>query len=79
MGAPAPPLSQRSISQKFFQGVARIGFPGVFLPLRDEFAPHHIEILAVIGHVFFRDGVRASIAALLRDTGVVALAIEANP
>jgi hypothetical protein len=45
---------------------------------RHELTPHHVKILAIIGQVFFGNGVGAAVAALLGDAGVVADAIKAD-
>ena len=68
-----------SVPKQLFEGVARLGFPGSvggILGLGHVLAPDHFEILAVVGDVFFRDGFRAPVAALVGDRAVVTHAIQ---
>jgi hypothetical protein len=67
-----------SISEKFFQLVARGGFAGIGFVFRDEISSRHFKIFAEISDVFFVNRLRAAIAALVSRARIVARAIQAN-
>ena len=72
-------LARRSIAKQFFQLLAGGIFTGVVFAFRRKSSPNEIEVLAKIPNLFFRDGIRAAVAALMGSTRVVAGAVQANP
>ena len=67
-----------SIAEQFLQRVPGFSFARIIFRRSSIFAADHFEIFAVVCEMFFGDGLRATIAALLGDASVVANAIETN-
>ena len=70
-------LPNLRLAEEFLQQIACFVFAGVW-SVSCKLAARQFEPLAVIGHVFLRDGVRSPIFALMGDAWIIADAIQAD-
>jgi hypothetical protein len=66
------------VAQELFETLAGFILTRLFLGRRHELAADHIEVLAIVCHVLFGNGISAAVSALVGDFGIVADAIEAD-
>jgi hypothetical protein len=64
------------VAKELFEGVTRIAFTGSIFPGRDVLSTNHLEILAIIGQMFFGYRVSPLISALLRHPRIIADTIQ---